>query len=410
MVFRNIGRSLFKNVYWHEFASAKTNSACEEARQLTKSHFDSNSMEQIVEHIVSKYELAPLALDVSAKKENLVESSMRTTGYDGREYTAPTYKVGVHIPYEGSDELFGVNPSTSALHNFAAEVFGGTLSFSMEFPVPSNDAGSAADSIRQSIDREISMYETEVERVNKDLYGFNQNLHNAVEKTAQERFDNLNKLDSIKTALKIQVDTTATPSSLHKVSIAVKKIAPLSTQKDNPGAYISEEDYEHIIASLRNGGSSMETNRAAELQDEEGLRDMMLVVLGGAITTGVAGGELFHKKGKTDIAIPFENKATFVAECKLWKGGKYISEGIDQLLSYTTWRDAKTALVIFNKDNSNFSAIQGQIEGLFTERDDFVRAIKQREGEWRFVLTKPDDPGRHIDVHVLLFDLYAKPS
>ena len=34
----------------------------------------------------------------------------------------------------------------------------------------------------------------------------------------------------------------------------------------------------------------------------------------------------FRKKGKTDIRIEFENRAAFVAECKLWKGEKKILE------------------------------------------------------------------------------------
>ena len=108
--------------------------------------------------------------------------------------------------------------------------------------------------------------------------------------------------------------------------------------------------------------------------------------------------------------VPFDNKATFVAECKLWKGQKYIDKGIDQLLGYLTWRDAKTALVIFNKDNANFSDIQSKVEAIFTERSDYVRTIKQRDGEWRFVMTKPDDNGRQVEIHVMLFDVYETKS
>ena len=83
---------------------------------------------------------------------------------------------------------------------------------------------------------------------------------------------------------------------------------------------------------------------------------------------------------------------------------------IDQLLSYLTWRDAKTALVIFNKDNANFSDIQSKVELIFTERSDYVRTIKQRDGEWRFVMTKPDDNGRQVEIHVMLFDVYETKS
>ncbi|HEU4966418.1 MAG TPA: hypothetical protein VFT53_02970 [Candidatus Saccharimonadales bacterium] len=402
--------SLFNSVMWHQFSEGIVQQARNEASQLTKSQFEANSVEQIVDHITSTYELEPLELHVAEKDQDIVEANMDVTGnfdyipaFSGGRTEVPAYRVIVHVPYSGSESLFSVSPSTHSLHRFTAEIFGGKLSFSKEFA----QSSTTAEGIEQAINSEIAMYQTEVGRINNDLSGFNDRLRSAVEGAVESRYQQITKLDSIKTALKIPLEKTSNPSPLNQVKVTVKKIAPLSTKKENPGAYISNEDYAHILDSLRSAGASMETNRASEFQDEEALRDVMLVVLSGAITNGVAGGELFHKNGKTDISIPFENKATFVAECKLWKGAQYINEGIGQLLGYTTWRDAKTALVIFNKDNANFSAIQSQIEGMFTSRTDYVKTIRQRDGEWRFVLTKPDDAGRQIEVHVLLFDLFS---
>jgi hypothetical protein len=403
--------SLFNTTSWHEFSDGAIRKACEEAGRTSKDKFDANSKEQIIDYITATYELEPLDLRVDEKQQNIIETTIDVTGnysfiqaFDDGPVRTPAYKVVVKIPFSGPEVLFDIQPSTHTMHHFSAEIFGSTLSFSKEFP----QSSATADSIEQAMNHEIGLYQTEVSRVNKDMSGFNDRLRSSIETAVENRYQQISKLDSIKAALKIPIEKTSNPSPLNQVKVTVKKIAPLSTKKDDPGAYISESDYDHILSSMRGAGASMEGNRASEFQDEEALRDVMLVVLSGSITSGIATGELFHKKGKTDISIPFENKATFVAECKLWKGGKYVDEGIDQLLSYTTWRDAKTALVIFNKDNANFSAIQSQINDIFTARKDYVRAIKQREGEWRFVLTKPDDPGRQIEVHVLLFDLYSK--
>ena len=39
-----------------------------------------------------------------------------------------------------------------------------------------------------------------------------------------------------------------------------------------------------------------------------------------AIFDGRAVGEAFRHKGKTDICVEHENRAAFVAECKMWTG------------------------------------------------------------------------------------------
>lgn len=50
---------------------------------------------------------------------------------------------------------------------------------------------------------------------------------------------------------------------------------------------------------------------------------------------------------KIDILIRHENTNICIAECKIWRGIKSYCAAIDQLLSYLTWRDTKTALKIF---------------------------------------------------------------
>lgn len=148
----------------------------------------------------------------------------------------------------------------------------------------------------------MSSIDINVANINKDLSGFNDRLEAAANDAVNKRFEQVNKLDAIKTALKIPLEKTGNPSPLNQVKVTVKKIAPLSTKKEDPGAYISDNDYDHILDSMRGAGASMESNRASEFQDEEALRDVMLVVLSGSIISGVAAGELFHKKGKTDIS------------------------------------------------------------------------------------------------------------
>ena len=83
-------------------------------------------------------------------------------------------------------------------------------------------------------------------------------------------------------------------------------------------------------------------------------------------------GETFNKIGKTDILIRYKNANVFVAECKFWKGIKAFYETIDQILSYLTWRDSKTAILCFVK-NKEINPVLGQIESETSKHSCYVK-------------------------------------
>jgi hypothetical protein len=137
---------------------------------------------------------------------------------------------------------------------------------------------------------------------------------------------------------------------------------------------------------------------------EEEIRFHFLVSLN-AIYQGNATAETFSYQGKTDIQIRHQGKPIFTAECKFWSGQKALSETLDQLLGYVTWRDTKTAILIFNK-NKNFSQVLEQIQPVLTSHLRFVRFEgKKSETEYRFVISHPNDSARHIIVTILAFDI-----
>ena len=137
--------------------------------------------------------------------------------------------------------------------------------------------------------------------------------------------------------------------------------------------------------------------------DEEALRDMYLVPLNGHFE-GAATGETFNASGKTDIIIRVEDRNIFIAECKIWRGPKYLTEAIDQLLSYLTWRDTKTAIVVFNR-NRDFSAVLRAIQETMTTHPHRKRGPTiEGETRFRYVFGNPTDHNREIIVTVLAFD------
>ena len=95
----------------------------------------------------------------------------------------------------------------------------------------------------------------------------------------------------------------------------------------------------------------------------------------------------------------------FIGECKFWRGPQQFTETIDQLLGYTSWRDTKTALLIFNRDTA-MSTVVSQIPGLLAAHPNFKRATPQ-EGETRFraVLHQNGDVNRDVVVTALVFNV-----
>ena len=91
-----------------------------------------------------------------------------------------------------------------------------------------------------------------------------------------------------------------------------------------------------------------------------------------------------------------------MAECKIWKGSQYFNEGIDQLLSYTTWRDSKMAMIVFNLNNQDFSVVCSEAKQCMEKHHFFKRIIsdeKQNFFECEFV--DPNNQDSSITIAVL---------
>ena len=178
-------------------------------------------------------------------------------------------------------------------------------------------------------------------------------------------------------------------------------------QEENNAEPFTEDlqQYEEILSVLSNMVTVMERNpKTFGGIEEEALRDHFLVQLNGQYK-GQATGETFNKKGKTDILIRVDGKNIFIAECKFWGGEKKLKETLDQLLGYTTWRDTKLALLIFNR-NKNFSAVLEQIPEVMKNHPTFRQELSYpSETRFRFILHHPEDKNRELLLTVLAFEI-----
>ena len=158
---------------------------------------------------------------------------------------------------------------------------------------------------------------------------------------------------------------------------------------------------------IRQTGIEMERSpKTYEAMGEEDRRHVLLTALN-THYVGAATAEAFNGNGKTDILVRHENKNLFIGECKVWSGAKAMSEAIDQLLSYETWRDAKLALVIFVREK-DLSAVVTKARETLEAHPQFDSVKSKADTDLRARVRYRSDDARIADLAVLLF--HAVPS
>jgi hypothetical protein len=129
------------------------------------------------------------------------------------------------------------------------------------------------------------------------------------------------------------------------------------------------------------------------------LREILLIVLNNQF--GPSGGEMFSRRGKTDVAIWHETGAVFIAECKFWTGDKDFAKAIEQLLGYLVWRDTKSALVVFVRQK-NVSDIRESAQETLRAHPLYKRQATDVSGCPVFVLHHEGDVNREIAVALVV--------
>ena len=179
----------------------------------------------------------------------------------------------------------------------------------------------------------------------------------------------------------------------------------METQPYKGEHLLTFDDYEYILDVTKSMGLAMErAPQSFAMMDEEHIRNHFLLQLNGHYE-GSALGETFNASGKTDILIRVDDKNIFIGECKFWEGSKAFSETVDQLFSYTGWRDTKLAVVMFVREKGLTGVVEKAREAL-GEHDQFVEWTQAvGETELRATMSWPGDERRHADLNVFFVHL-----
>jgi hypothetical protein len=272
-------------------------------------------------------------------------------------------------------------------------------------------ADEAPEKFKAELDRELATIRFFLDAQQAQIERFNSGLEAQTRSAVRARRERIEKHTGLASLLGIPLrhrDGAPEVAPIPMKRRLVRPLPPVPRAGYTPEPGITDQDYDHVLSVIRHEGRTFEATPATyAVHDEEELRNILMAHLNGHYQ-GDATGETFRGKGKTDIRIEDDNRAAFVAECKVWRGPKQLSEAVYQLLGYLTWRDCKTAIVIFNKHNARFSGILDAIPKVFEEHQSYrTTHSTSQAGEWQFSMTLLEDSARIVRVHVFAFNLYA---
>jgi hypothetical protein len=337
-------------------------------------------------------------IDVSRDPQRMIYDRSRPFYLKGLE-------VSFHVPFEGEPELLDCRANQFSLSPPRGEIHEGRLVLTYQ------SLTCDANAMKKELYADLARIDQQLEWTENQVGQFNRSIRaNVAGWVAQRRTKLLNDKGMVQ-ALGFPLrrrdeapQTYAVPAVRRKPPVARPAASPAPFK---PEPTINMEEYEHILSVISNMVAVMERSPLA-FRDmrEEDLRQHFLVQLNGQYE-GQATGETFNFEGKTDILIRAEGKNIFIAECKFWRGSESLREAIDQLLGYASWRDTKTALVIFNRDRQ-LSTVLPKIAEAFRSHPNLKRQLNyDSETGFRFVLHHRDDRDRELIVTLLVFEVPA---
>jgi hypothetical protein len=312
-------------------------------------------------------------------------------------------RISFIVPYEGKGKLFYYRPTRFNLNPPTAEVRETELVFNFEYTnleiktVPAEFKRKLEDTKDY-----LNWIEVDVNSFNNDLEGL---IKSRIEASKNRILEVRGIVESLGFPLRSRQGIATTYMAPQVRRRIVPKLPPAPRASFAPEPTLEIEEYERILSTIYNMVLGIERSPSAfRYIQEEDIRCQFLVPLNG-LYEGQATGETFNSQGKTDILIRVNDKNIFIAECKFWNGPKKLKDAIDQLLGYTTWRDCKTALLIFNRSRS-LTTVLSKIPEVVRSHQCYKRQIDyDSETGFRFVLARPDDVNREIILTILVFEM-----
>lgn len=364
---------------------------------------------EYIEYLISEFTIPPIEIHRNQLSVSTYEAQIPAeihpnsyNVYPGKSYKRVVIKY--YLPFAGDPRLLEVKPLPfSSGPRITVE------EDSICFEII--DFNMKPEQIKQKSDQIINNLERLNQRLTNNLNDFN----GAIEAIASQAFDarkqQLLKKNDLMSALGVPIRKSSdTPKTF---SIPVKRTRVIPTKRKpevtekgfTPEPALDDAIYRQILVIIHDVGKQFERLPSTYSgKEEEHLRDHILLILEPNFE-GSATGETFNKTGKTDILLRHEGSNVFIAECKFWRGKKAYLGTISQLLGYLTWRDSKSAVVVFVK-NKNFSSVLDVVKEATPEHENYLGFVsEQEEGWYHYRFHIDDDKNREVRMSVMLFHI-----
>ena len=401
---------LFCGTEWYRIEESKRGSLQAEIDSMDGNRLLNSSVDDLCSYFQEKYRIeVPILQEdriLADQHETKIDVSQDPNRYI-RDRSQPFYLAGtvveVTVPFSGDSKAFEIQPTMRTFSPPRGRIEDNSLVIRV------SGTKLEPQQVRSEIDRTLGQIKEYLERLRGNADGFNEMIRQIASDQINFRRQKLLSDQSLVAELGFPIKerneaprTFAAPNVRRRITPAMPRA---STAPYVPEPTISNDDYEHILSVMTNMALVMERSPSAfKAMDEEALRSHFLVQLNGHYE-GQASGETFNYEGKTDILIRANGKNIFIAECKYWDGAKKLGETIDQLLGYVSWRDTKTAIIIFNR-NRNFSQVLEAIPESARAHTNFKKETRDDgEGQSRYVFAHRGDRNREMILTILAFDV-----
>lgn len=374
--------------------------------------FNTYDVDYIVEDLYSIYSIEPIVIDIVPFDKKIIESSKEfsspkprgngsiITSHNGYQYTAKYRFSGNEVIFlldSGYQvTLLGANPPAIYYSDGVMQII------LFEFEDAVNRDKDILDNTSKQV---ISSMQKMIDYSNEKVTKFNEQLKVFISNEISKRKEKIDFLGELRKKYKIEVDIQN--PEIVEITRRIRHIGNISSSSGgdmNSNYSIDEMIYIEILSLVKHYLSTLERipNTCSKL-DEEEIRDLLLSALNG-VFRGQANGEAFSRNGKTDILIESNTRYAFIAELKIWSGIKKFEDALNQLLSYSTWRDNKLSLIVFTRDTSLFTVTK-EISSFLDGHLDKVYFKVIDTNEFEFKCYAKDDDGKIMRIRVYVIDI-----
>jgi hypothetical protein len=404
-------QELFSRSYLRTWLENRHHAALSAVERVSADEILARPHEQIAEEIIESY-LVPephldqdrITGDVSDLQVDVSGDPMRVVSDRSGPRYVPGSRITYRVPYTGLIEVLYMQASTFSFNTPYAGVTDGQVSVFRD--VPADVLERDRVKVVEALKTEIAEIDRHLEYSRIDITAANERLRTGVRSAAAARRTKVLADRETEAILGVPLHRDQETAKSYRVQpVTQRRITPTRQVRTHPPftpePAITGEDFANIIADIVTTTRMFERLAVTYAdQREERLRDQILTTL--HTIYGAATGETFSKRGKTDIYLPWDGGAVFLAECKWWSGPKNFAErDLPQLLDrYITWRDTHAAMVVFIR-NKNATAVIAEAESIARAHPRYLRDANPVGDTPVFVLHKDGDRDREITLALI---------